>query len=275
MGGSGSLHSWNLEAPEEKSASDWLHLEESVREEDGAESPSPSLEKQKQESERTEETKLEDVKEEIDGNQEEEEIEESNNSEEEGKGEEERKRASYETSSEEDGNKPEVEEQLIGNSEDKENRITEEDRSNQMTKDLQEEPQEGDQEEEKEKTEVGPSHQNTAEEQREQQVDLQPADSQRYVSEEPPQLPSDEAEKKPPPSAPKVLSAVAHFQSQVHSQAFQVNSRTKEPAENQTSELLRSREKVQTTANKSNKSSDEEEEAPLIKVSELKKRFEA
>lgn len=277
MSGSGSLHSWNLEAPEEKSDSDWLHLEKSVREEDGAESLPASLEKQEQKSERIEDTKLGDVKEVTDGNQEEEEIEESNNSEEEGKGEEEKERASRETrlSSEEDGNKPEVEETSIGNSEDKENWIMEENRSIQMMKDLQEEPQQRDQEQEKEKTEVGPPHQNTAEDKQEPEVVLQPADSQSHANEEPPQKLSDEAEKRLSSPAPKVSSAVARFQSQVHSQGFQVNTSAKEPAENRTSELLQSREKVQTPANKSKKSSDEEEEPPMIKVSELKKRFEA
>lgn len=277
MSGSGSLHSWDLEAPGEKSVSDWLHLEKSVREEDGAECLSASLEKQEQESEWIEETKLEDVKEVRDGNKEEKELEESNNSEELGKGEEE-KRASHDmtVSSEEDGNKPEVEEELIGNGEDQENKIMEEERSNQMIKDLQEEPQTGDQEKKKEKTEVGPPHQNTGEEQQEQEVDVQPADSKSHANEEPSQEPSEEAEETPAPPAPKVLSAVARFQSQVHNQDFQVNTRTKEPTDNRTCELLRSREKVQTPANKSEKkSSDEEDEPLLIKVSELKKRFEA
>lgn len=248
-----------------------------MREEDGEESLSASLEQQEQKSERIEETKLEDVKEAIDGNREAEDVEESNNSEEERKVEEEKKRASHETrvSSEQDGNKPEVEEELIGNSEDKENQIIKEDRSNQTIKDLQEELQQrGDQEEEKEKKEVGPPRPNT-EEKQEQEVDLQPEDSQSHANEEPPQKPSEEAAKTPSSPAPKVLSALARFQSQVHSQGFQVNTRTKELAENRTSERLRSREKVQTPANKSEKSSDEEEELPLFKVSELKKRFEA
>lgn len=247
-----------------------------MREEDGEESLSASLEQQEQKSERIEETKLEDVKEAIDGNREAEDVEESNNSEKERKGEEEKKRASHETrvSSEQGGNKPEVEEELIGNSEDKENQIIKEDRSNQTIKDLQEELQQrGDQEEEKEKKEVGPPRPNTAEEKQEQEVDLQPEDSQSHANEEPPQKPSEEAAKTPSSPAPKVLSALARFQ--VHSQGFQVNTRTKELAENRTSERLRSREKVQTPANKSEKSSDEEEELPLFKVSELKKRFEA
>lgn len=261
MSGSGSLHSWNLEAPEEKSVSESLSAS------------------QEQESEQTEVTKLEDVKEAIERHPREEEIAESNNSEEEGKGEEEETRANHEirVSSEEDGNKPEFEKELIRNSEDKENWTMEEDRSNQMMKDLPEQPQQREnQEEEKEKTEAGPLHQNTDEERQEQEVDVQPADSQSHVNEESPQKASDEAETRPLSPAPKVLSAVAHFQSQGLSQGFQVNSRTKEPAGNQTRLDFQPVPKVQTLANKLIKSSDEEEEmSPLIKVSELKKRFEA
>ncbi|XP_011617982.2 DENN domain-containing protein 1B isoform X2 [Takifugu rubripes] len=269
MSGSGSLHSWNLETPEEKSASDWSHLEESVREEDAAESPAASPEKQGQKCGQMEETKQESVKEVIDGNQEEEEIEDSNNGEEEGKGEEER-RASDEigVSSGEDGNKPEVEE-LKENGKEKENQITEEDSSCEMMKEAQEAPQQRGEREEKEKTEVSPPHQNTAKQRQEQDAGLETADLQSRVTDEPPQKVSDEAEKRPPLPAPKVLSAVTRLQSQADSQA-------KEAAENRTSELLQSSEKVQTPANKSKqKSSEEEEEPPLIKVSELKKRFEA
>lgn len=278
MSGSGSLHSWNLETPEEKSASDWSHLEESVREEDVVESPEASPETQEQKCGQMEDTKQENVKEAIDGNQEEEEIKDSNNceeEEEEGKGEEER-RASDEigVSSGDDGNKPEVEE-LKENGEEKENQITE-DRSCELMKEAQEAPQQRGDQEEKEKTEVSSPHQNPAKQQQEQDAGLKAADLQSPVTDEPPQKVSDEAEKRPPLPAPKVLSAVARLQSQADSQAFHVKSKTKEPAENRTSELLQSREKVQTPANKSKqKSSEEEEEPPLIKVSELKKRFEA
>lgn len=276
MSGSGSLHSWNLETPEERSVSDWSCLEESVQEEDVAKSPLAPRD-QEQKYGQIEETKQEDVKEAIDGNQEEEELEESNNCEDEGKEEEEEeKKASDEigVNSEEDGNKTEVEE-LKENDKEKENQIIEEDRSCEVMKERQQPQQRGDQEE-KERTEVSPPHQNTAQEQQEQDTSLKPADLQSRVTDEPPQKMSDEAEKRPTLPVPKVVSAAAHFQSHAHSQGFQVNSRTKEPAENRTSELLWSREEVQTPANKSKeKNSEEEEELPLIKVSELKKRFEA
>lgn len=252
-------------------------MEKSVQGEDGPESWSAPLKKQEQESERLEETKLEDVKETIEGNREEEKREESDHSEEEGKKEEE-KRASCEMrgSSEEEENKTQLEGELIGNSEDKENQIIEENRSAQMMKDLQEEPRQmEEQEEENEKAEVGPPYQNTDVEQQEQQADLQPADSQSHANEEPPHKLPEEAKRRPSSPAPKVLSTVARFQSQLHSQGCQVITRTKEPAENRTSEWLRSRDKVQPPADHSKKSSDEDEELPLIKVSELKKRFEA
>lgn len=238
------------------------------------ESPAASLEKHEQECGQMEETKQEDMKEVIDGNQEEEEIEECKNCEEEGKGEEER-RASDEigVSSGEDANKPEVED-LKENSKEKENQITKEDRSCEMIKELQEPPQQRGEQEEKEKTEVSPPHQNTGK-QKEQDAGLKHADLQSHATDESSLKVSDEAEKRPPLPAPKVLSAVACFQSQADSQGFRGKSKPKEPAENRTSELLQSRENVQTPANKSKKSAEEEEESPLIKVSELKKRFEA
>lgn len=275
MSGSGSLHSWNLETPEEKSASDGSHLEESVREDDKAESPAASPEKQEQKCGQMEETKQENVTEVIDGNQENEEIEDSSNCEEEGKGEEERRASDViGVSSGEDGNKPEVEE-LKENGEEKENQITEEDSSCEMMTEAQEAPEQRGEREEKDKTELSPPHQNTAKQQQEQDTGLKPEDLQSHVADEPPQKVSDEGEKRPPLPAPKVLSAVACLQSQADSLAFQVKSKMKEPAENRTSELLQSRENVQTPANKSKQKSSEEEEPPLIKVAELKKRFEA
>lgn len=279
MSGSGSLHSWNLETPEDKSVSDWLHLEESQREDDGAESLPELLETQEQESGQAEETKEEDVKEATDGNREEEDTEESNNCEEKkGKGEEDtRSHAGHERrpSSEEGGNKPEVKEELTENRDDREHQIKEEDRSSETIKDL-EEPQQRGEPEEEEKTEVSPANQSTAEEQREQDADLTPADSQSRVNDAPPQKAAEEAEKRPMPPAPKVLSVVARFQCPGHSRSFHEKASPKEPAQNPTTELLWSREKVQTPSSKmKEKSSEEEEEVPLIKVSQLKKRFES
>lgn len=74
---------------------------------------------------------------------------------------------------------------------------------------------------------------------------------------------------------PKVLSAVARFQCQPYSQqGFQLKSISKNSAE----PALRCREKIQTPCDldtNKNAEASEEEDRPLVKVSELKKRFEA
>ncbi|XP_005805156.1 DENN domain-containing protein 1B-like isoform X1 [Xiphophorus maculatus] len=74
---------------------------------------------------------------------------------------------------------------------------------------------------------------------------------------------------------PKVLSAVARFQCQPYSQqGFQFKSISKNSAES----ALRCREKVQTPCDldtNKNAEASEEEDRPPVKVSELKKRFEA
>lgn len=78
-------------------------------------------------------------------------------------------------------------------------------------------------------------------------------------------------------SPPKVLSAVARFQSQAHSQGLPLKTRAKELAG---SNVFWSREKAQLSdSNKADsdvRSEERDEEVlPVIKVSELKKRFEA
>lgn len=94
----------------------------------------------------------------------------------------------------------------------------------------------------------------------------------------------DEPEVRQTLSPPKVLSAVAHFQSRVHNQGFQVKSWAKDPAESKRAcNMFQSREKAQTHLScQPNKSEEnhcsegqEVEDPPSIKVSELKKRFEA
>ncbi|KAF7652292.1 hypothetical protein LDENG_00098680 [Lucifuga dentata] len=84
---------------------------------------------------------------------------------------------------------------------------------------------------------------------------------------------------------PKVLSAVARFQSQASSQSFQMKSWTKSSGEpGRPCSIFRIRENSQTNPpNDSNpptcvnvhSEATEEEDPPPIKVSELKKRFEA
>lgn len=78
-------------------------------------------------------------------------------------------------------------------------------------------------------------------------------------------------------SPPKVLSAVARFQSQAHGQGLPVKTRAKELAG---SNAFWSREKAQLSdlnkADSDDRSEERDEEVlPVIKVSELKKRFEA
>lgn len=78
-------------------------------------------------------------------------------------------------------------------------------------------------------------------------------------------------------SPPKVLSAVARFQSQAHSQGLPAKTRAKELAG---SNVFWSREKAQLSdsnkADSDDRSEERDEEVlPVIKVSELKKRFEA
>eukprot|EP00064_Thunnus_orientalis_P013905 superscaffoldBa00002332_g13946 len=86
--------------------------------------------------------------------------------------------------------------------------------------------------------------------------------------------------------SPKVLSAVARSKSQGPSQGFQVKSRTKGLAEpERPCSTLRSKENAQThascdsntrsEASSCSKAHEEEDPSPIIKVSELKKRFEA
>lgn len=91
-----------------------------------------------------------------------------------------------------------------------------------------------------------------------------------------------EQEVKQTPSPPKVLSAAARFQSQGSTQSFQVKSRVKaftEPGKPCT--VFRNRENAQmpcdsNTSETNNRTEEaEEEERPPVKVSELKKRFEA
>ncbi|XP_042250981.1 DENN domain-containing protein 1B isoform X2 [Thunnus maccoyii] len=86
--------------------------------------------------------------------------------------------------------------------------------------------------------------------------------------------------------SPKVLSAVARSKSQGPSQGFQVKSRTKGLAEpERPCSTFRSKENTQThascdsntrsEASSCSKAHEEEDPSPIIKVSELKKRFEA
>ncbi|XP_022611185.1 DENN domain-containing protein 1B-like isoform X1 [Seriola dumerili] len=112
-------------------------------------------------------------------------------------------------------------------------------------------------------------------------ADPKPPAGQEKRNEEVVKKEEQEITQTPPP--PKVLSAVARFQSQASSQSLQAKSGTKSLAEpGRPCNLSRSRENTQThppwdsNISEENDRSEAHEEGPCpIKVSELKKRFEA
>lgn len=163
------------------------------------------------------------------------------------------------------------------------------DRTDEMLKDLKEEQQGGKDQEDNKTTdslkviELTPPRHSTGEEQPRQEDPTAAASRSLTADSEPPadrESRHDEAkdlqEKRETPP-PKVLSAVARFQSQALMQGFQVKTRAKELAETRRpDEKCWYRENVQTHSNTSGENQCSEEEEPsLIKVSELKKRFEA
>ncbi|XP_049427598.1 DENN domain-containing protein 1C isoform X1 [Epinephelus fuscoguttatus] len=312
ISGSGSLHSWNLETTEELSdlTEDSDCLDTSVPEEEGTESLQAACEIEEQESKQREVgEKQEEVKVAINGKQEEV-VYDGNNSEEVKLEEEMEKRSQEKRVSlgedpvkemaekcEDDGlkeNQEESQSEEIAEGQEK-------DGANEMQKDEEGEEEGKEQQEEKGK-EVEESlnklnHPNDEEEQQQQEdnlkltaspgrqsliIDPKPPAGQETKSEE--AVKKEEQKLKQTPTPPKVLSAVARFQSQAHSQSFQVKSRTKPLAESgRPCNALWSRENAQThppcdlnvLEGKNRSEEHEEEELPLIKVSELKKRFEA
>ncbi|XP_044045875.1 DENN domain-containing protein 1B isoform X2 [Siniperca chuatsi] len=321
ISGSGSLHSWNLETTEELSDltydSDWLCVDTSVPEEEGTESLLSAHEMGEQERGKGEVTeKQEEVKVAINGNEEEE--TDSRNNFKEVKLEEERKKDGQEKSVS-FGEDPAVKEMaekreddgLKEKTKDGQNRSVDvvegqkeqtEKGTNEMQKGVAREEEGNQNQEEKGKEVTGslntlnPHHPDTVEEQQEQEDNLKPTASPGpqsiIVDPEPPagqEKSSEEAAKKEEwemrqsPAPPKVLSAVARFQSQAYSQGFQVKSRTKELAEpGRPCSTFRSRENAQThpprdsnISEENNRSEGQEENLPPIKVSELKKKFEA
>lgn len=134
-------------------------------------------------------------------------------------------------------------------------------------------------------TKLNIHHHNTGEELQGQEDNLKPTISQSLiVDSEPPAgqknkhgqaVKEEEQEMRQTPSPPKTLSARIHFQSQANEQESQVKTKAKE--------MFQIMEKAQThpvhEANVSEENSlsegNKEEEPPSIKVSELKKLFEA
>ncbi|XP_040002074.1 DENN domain-containing protein 1B isoform X2 [Xiphias gladius] len=320
ISGSGSLHSWNLETTDELSDlmedSDCLCLDSSVPEEEGSESLLAACEMGEEDrGQREDGEKHKKVKVAINGNQLEE-IENRNNFKE-VKFEEERKRDQEkgvilgeepvkETSEKQEG--------LNEKSKDERNQSEEvaegqeiESETNKMQKGVAREEEGKENQEEKDKDLTGslnklikrkPHDPNTVAEPQGQEetanpetpaspgpqslaADPKPTAGQEKRSEE--AVKKEERGIRENPSPPKVLSAVAHFQSQASSQSSQVKSRVKGLAEpERPCNVLWSRDNTQTPPCDSNISEEnnlseahEEEDSPPIKVSELKKRFEA
>ncbi|XP_040891544.1 DENN domain-containing protein 1B isoform X2 [Toxotes jaculatrix] len=323
ISGSGSLHSWNLETTEELSDltedSDWPCLDTSVPEEEGSESLLAECEMGEQErGQREDGEKQEEVKVAINGNQGEE-IDNRNNFKE-VKFEEERKRDQEKRASlgeepvkltsskqEDEGLTEKREDEGKQNEEAAEGREAERE-TDQMQQDLAREEEGKENQKEKDKEATGSLNnliklnlhdQNTVGEQQGQEETANPETTaspgpQSLTAEPTPPagqekrsteaVKEEEREIRQTPSPPKVLSALARFQSQGPSPSFQVRSRVKGLTEpGRPSNTLWSRENTQThpphdskTSEENNRSEAHEGEVPPpIKVSELKKRFEA
>ncbi|XP_028257460.1 DENN domain-containing protein 1B isoform X2 [Parambassis ranga] len=294
ISGSGSLHSWNLETTEELSDltedSDWLDA--SMPEEGGTESPLVPSEIGVQHIVPEDTEEQEEVKVAINGNQEEK-INAQNNAkeavfDEEGKQEEEKSLSL--------GDSPvnevvEKQEELQEKREDEQSEKTSlrtdtetGTNTNVTTEERRDDQEEDNQEGTRSLTKpvnTNPHQPNSVEEHEgnDSQTAVSPA-GQEHKSEE--MAKTEEHEVRQTPSPPKVLSAIARFQSQQPSPGFQVKSRARALAEpGRPCATFHSRENAQSntpcdkpeTNNRSEGS--EEEDRPVIKVSELKKRFEA
>ncbi|XP_010751549.3 DENN domain-containing protein 1B isoform X2 [Larimichthys crocea] len=313
ISGSGSLHSWNLETTEELSDltedSDWLCLDTSVPEEEVTESPLAACEMGEQESmQREVKQKQEEVNVTVNGNQEEE-IDNRNDFKkvkaEEGRktdgqekrmslGEDPMKETAEKREDEELKEKREEEQSVEGQKT--------EGGINEMLKGVTREEEQREDQKEKDR-EVTVSLNKLTEpylhlpKKQQEQDSLKPTASHGLQSliEEPSPLAGqkksseeavkkEEQEIKQTTSPPKVLPAAVRFQSQAHSTGLWVKSRAKELAEpRKPCNMFRNRENAQThppcdsNISEDNNRSEvhEEEELPSIKVSELKKRFEA
>ena len=304
ISGSGSLHSWNLETTEEQSDvtedSDWLCRDTSVPEEEGTENlgeqesgPTGAGEKQE---EATSEQSEQEVNAVLNGNQEAE--IDNRNIFEEVKAEEESKNDGQDkTVSLAEDPESQMDRELKEKREDEQNEsggVVEgketEEGGNEVPKGVTREDEGGEEKGEEvtgclnKLTTLNPQHPNATEEQQgqEDKSDIVEPPAAQEKRREAVQREEWELRQTPPP--PKVQSAVVRFQSQGHSQGLQLKSRAKELAEPGTpcntfrirvdpkSQLL-----CDTNMSEENNRSGghEEHDLPPIKVSELKKRFEA
>uniref|UniRef100_A0A8D2ZNG5 DENN domain containing 1C n=1 Tax=Scophthalmus maximus TaxID=52904 RepID=A0A8D2ZNG5_SCOMX len=303
ISGSGSLHSWNPD-------SDWPYLDPSVPEEEGSECLLATCEmEEKDRGQREDEEKQEEVKVAINGNQGQE--KENRHTFEEVRFEE--MRVSLGAEPEEETSEKREDEGLKAKREDERNQsdeLAEGQETQRETKEMQKvvasEEEGNENQEEKEVTrsfnelrKLNNHYPNMVEErQGQQETDIPdstvcPGPQSPTADPKPPAVQeqrSEEAVKKEErgsgqmPSPPKVQSTVARFQSQASSQSFQVKSRIKGLAEpGRPCNALWSTEKTQThrpcdsnISEENNCSGAHEGKDPTpIKVSELKKRFEA
>ncbi|XP_033961559.1 DENN domain-containing protein 1B isoform X4 [Pseudochaenichthys georgianus] len=296
ISGSGSLHSWNVETMEEQSDltedSDSLCLDTSVPEEDRTESPLAVCDIGQQKGGQQEEVKVA-----INGNKEEE-IDGGGNF----------KEVKLEEETKEVGQEKRVslgEEQLIGIGDNREDEGLNEERESEqrqrdevaegqeleeVTNEMQKGEAKGEEGKEQEKDDLNKlnrHHPNAAEEQQELGDNLEPTSGLQslIVDPEPPEGPvrsreeageKQEQDTKQTPSSPEVVSAETRVQSQVKTR-IQERSEPERPCN-----TVWSRETTQThppcdsnISEKKNASKTGEDKLPLIKVSELKKRFEA
>ncbi|XP_037327386.2 DENN domain-containing protein 1B isoform X2 [Pungitius pungitius] len=294
LSGSGSLHSWNLETTEELSDltedSDWLGLDTSAPEQEGTDSLLVVCDQEFRDREFGEE----EVKVAINGNQEEE-IDNRKNVEEVSLDKETKEEGIGKgVSVGEDPGTEMAEERedkrLRGNKKDEQNPKEEVAEGQEMKEsEIQKEEEGKDKQEEikydtLDKLIIPNPHQTNAMEDnlnptspsglRQLLEDPESPAAQENSSEEAVK----EQETRRSPSTPKVLPAAARFQLQAHGRGFQVKSRTEELSEpGRPRNKLQSKDTAQTScdSNAPEAAINEDEDLPLIKVSELKKRFEA
>ncbi|XP_034543363.1 DENN domain-containing protein 1C isoform X2 [Notolabrus celidotus] len=269
--GSGSLHSWNQEVAEEPSDlmedSDWQSLDTGMPEEEETESLLAACEIREQDSGREQE----EVNAAINGNQEEE--TEDRNDFKGGESEEERKTACQDKreSLGEDAMKETTENQEAEELKEDEQNQTEESAEDEVTEKGTDEMQKDATREEEEKenqenklTTLNPHH-----------PDPEPPVAQDNREEA---VQKEEQEIRQTSSPPKVLSAVARFQSQGQSPRPLMKSKDlNEPG--RVWNRFQGKDNAQTnrpcdSEKNGSEGHEEEEEGPPIKVSELKKRFE-
>ncbi|XP_029991243.1 DENN domain-containing protein 1B isoform X2 [Sphaeramia orbicularis] len=301
ISGSGSLHSWNLETTEELSDmaedSDWQRQDPWIAEEEegGSHSAQPECENMKQEKgQRDMSEEQEDVKVAINGDKEEETADANTSTEiklDEGKKKESQETSvSFEKDTEtvEEQDKKELKEkkEVEQNQEETAEIQVIERRTNQMQKDVAREEERKENKEEEEADALNKLIKLTDQDERQPTVvEAVTSSPQSHIL--CPEKTVEEAGKKEAEmtatisSPPRVQSAIARYQHQASSQGLQVKSRIKafaEPGSPFTASGSRENTPTHPTCDSNTGSPSEEperEDLPPIKVSELKKRFEA